>query len=68
MYVCTTANFSITPSQIVGGVLYSIGAIVYATKFPDVLPDLVGFHGIWHIFVLVAAFCHFWFIYNFVIS
>eukprot|EP00277_Geminigera_cryophila_P039983 CAMPEP_0173111866 /NCGR_PEP_ID=MMETSP1102-20130122/45536_1 /TAXON_ID=49646 /ORGANISM="Geminigera sp., Strain Caron Lab Isolate" /LENGTH=229 /DNA_ID=CAMNT_0014012545 /DNA_START=8 /DNA_END=697 /DNA_ORIENTATION=+ len=50
-----------------GGVLYSLGAVVYASKFPDILPDLIGFHGLWHVFVLVAAFCHFWFIYRFVI-
>jgi predicted membrane channel-forming protein YqfA (hemolysin III family) len=26
---------------IFGGVLYSIGAVVYATRFPDILPNLV---------------------------
>jgi len=27
---------------IFGGVLYSLGALVYASKFPDVMPDLVS--------------------------
>ena len=27
---------------IFGGILYSIGAIVYATRFPDILPHLVS--------------------------
>eukprot|EP00802_Teleaulax_amphioxeia_P025186 Tamp_26006.p2 GENE.Tamp_26006~~Tamp_26006.p2 ORF type:complete len:230 (+),score=33.16 Tamp_26006:22-711(+) len=50
-----------------GGILYSVGALVYATRFPDILPRLIGFHGLWHVFVMAAAFCHFLFIYLFVI-
>ena len=43
-----------------GGIAYSVGAIVYALRWPDPWPRWVGFHEIWHIFVMAGAFCHFW--------
>ncbi len=42
-----------------GGLLYSIGAVIYALKKPDHWPGVFGFHEIWHIFVLAGSFCHF---------
>lgn len=49
-----------------GGLSYSIGAIIYATKKPDPFPSVFGFHEIWHLFVLIAAAFHFWGIYRYV--
>ena len=43
---------------IAGGIAYSIGAVVYAGKWPD-LHSKFGFHELWHIFVLAGAACHF---------
>ncbi len=45
--------------MIVGGVLYSLGAIVYMTRIFNFAPGVFGFHEVWHIFVLVAAAAHF---------
>ncbi len=42
-----------------GGVVYSIGAVVYALKWPDPFPKVFGFHEIFHIFVIGGSFCHF---------
>lgn len=42
-----------------GGAVYTLGAVVYARKRPDPWPRAVGFHGLWHVFVLVAAGMHF---------
>ncbi|MCX6118322.1 MAG: hemolysin III family protein [Proteobacteria bacterium] len=42
-----------------GGVLYSIGAVIYAFKWPDPYPPHFGFHEIWHLFVLAGTTCHF---------
>ncbi len=42
-----------------GGLSYSIGAVIYATKKPDPFPGVFGFHEIWHIFVLAGTTCHF---------
>lgn len=48
-----------------GGLAYTVGAIIYGTKKPDPLPEIFGFHEIWHLFVLVGSFCQFWSIYNY---
>ena len=41
-----------------GGVLYSVGAVVYATGRPDPWPATFGFHEVFHAFVVVAATAH----------
>jgi hemolysin III len=38
-----------------GGLLYSIGAIIYARQRPDPWPRTFGFHEIFHALVIVAA-------------
>ncbi|MFT0761496.1 PAQR family membrane homeostasis protein TrhA [Scrofimicrobium sp. R131] len=42
---------------IVGGVLYTIGAVVYALKRPDPWPHWFGFHEIFHLFTVLAWAC-----------
>lgn len=42
-----------------GGIIYTLGAVVYATKFFNFWPGVFGFHEVWHIFVLLAAAAHF---------
>ncbi|MFZ1041639.1 MAG: hemolysin III family protein [Anaerolineales bacterium] len=42
-----------------GGVIYTLGAILYATKKLDLFPGKFGFHELWHIFVILAALTHF---------
>jgi hemolysin III len=44
---------------IVGGVLYTAGAIVFATRRPDPAPAVFGYHEVWHAFMVAAAVCHF---------
>jgi hemolysin III len=41
-----------------GGIAYTIGAIVYGTKWPNLWPKSFGFHELWHIFVMAGAFSH----------
>ncbi len=48
-----------------GGLFYSIGAIVYATKKPNPFPGKFGFHEIWHLFVLLGSGCHFWMVFRY---
>ncbi len=42
-----------------GGVLYSLGAVVYATRWPNLIPTWLEFHELWHLFVMGGAYCHF---------
>ena len=44
---------------IAGGVIYTLGALVYATKLFNFAPGKFGFHEVWHIFVLLGALAHF---------
>jgi hemolysin III len=44
---------------VIGGVMYTLGAIVYVTKIFNFKPGVFGFHEVWHIFVLLAAAAHF---------
>ena len=42
-----------------GGLLYTIGAVVYATRRPDPWPRVFGFHEVFHALVIAAAALHF---------
>ena len=42
-----------------GGVIYTLGAVVYALKRPDPWPGTFGFHEVFHTCTLVAATCHY---------
>jgi hemolysin III len=43
----------------VGGLLYSVGAVVYALRRPDPWPHTFGFHEVFHALVIAAAVAHF---------
>ncbi len=42
----------------VGGAFYTVGAIIYATKRPNLAPGVFGFHELWHLFVLAGWAAH----------
>ncbi len=44
---------------VLGGLIYSVGAIVYAKKRPDPWPKTFGYHEIFHALVVLAAGLHF---------
>lgn len=50
-----------------GGIFYTVGAIIYGTKKPNLNIPGVGFHEIFHIFVMLGSFCHFWFIFKYLL-
>ena len=43
---------------IVGGVLSTLGAVGYATRWPDPWPKTFGYHEFFHSAVSAAAICH----------
>lgn len=43
---------------LVGGALYSLGAVVYALKRPNPVPGVFGFHEVFHAFTVLAFACH----------
>ena len=38
-----------------GGILYSLGAVVYALRRPDPFPTVFGYHEIFHLLIVVAV-------------
>jgi hemolysin III len=50
-------NLGVTPTMLValGGVLYTIGAVVYASRKPDPVPAVFGYHEVFHALVIAAA-------------
>lgn len=44
---------------VVGGVLYTIGAVVYGVKKPDPSPKHFGFHEVFHVLTVAAYVCHY---------
>jgi hemolysin III len=42
-----------------GGVLYTAGAVVYATRWPNPSPAVFGYHEIFHVLVIGAAALHY---------
>lgn len=42
-----------------GGVLYTLGGVVYGLKRPDPWPRWFGFHEIFHAFTIAAFVCHY---------
>jgi hemolysin III len=51
---------------VLGGLFYSVGAIIYITKFLDFFPGKFGFHEVWHIFVILGALSHYFVILKFI--
>ena len=50
-----------------GGMLYTIGALFYAAKWPDPFPTIFGAHEIWHLMLIAAGYCHFWSVYKYLL-
>ena len=43
---------------LVGGLLYTVGAVFYATRWPNPWPATFGFHEFFHAATVLAAICH----------
>ena len=44
---------------LLGGVSYTVGAVIHAAQRPDPWPEVFGYHELFHVFVLVALVLHF---------
>lgn len=49
---------------LIGGILFTIGALIYGFKHPNPFPKVFGYHEIFHILVVIASGFYFFIIYN----
>lgn len=54
-----SAATSVLVLMVVGGILYSIGGIVYGLQKPDPVPAWFGFHEVFHSFTIAAFVAHY---------
>ena len=47
-----------------GGLAYSTGAVIDYMKIPVIIPGVFASHELFHLFVMIGAGLHWWFIYN----
>jgi hemolysin III len=47
----------------VGGLFYTVGVVVLIRQRPDPIPNVFGYHEVWHAFTVAAGACHFAFIW-----
>ncbi|WP_308493957.1 PAQR family membrane homeostasis protein TrhA [Microbacterium terrisoli] len=52
------ANATMMTLVVIGGLLYTVGAVVYALKRPNPWPGRFGFHEIFHVCTVLAFLCH----------
>lgn len=57
--VATRMHVGAIATLMIGGLLYTIGAAVYALKRPNPLPRYFGFHEVFHVFVIAGTAVHF---------
>ncbi len=53
---------------VLGGVVYTTGALIYAFKWPNPSPKFFGYHEIFHLFVMVGCLLHFLVIYDVILK
>lgn len=52
------ANLAAMVLVVVGGLMYTLGAVVYGIKRPNPVPGVFGFHEIFHALTVLAFLCH----------
>jgi len=49
-----------------GGMMYTIGGIIYGLKKPNI-SKAFGFHELFHIFVMLGSACHYWAVFRYIL-
>jgi hemolysin III len=57
--IVDATGISGTTLILAGGILYTLGGVVYALRRPDPAPAVFGYHEVFHVFTILAAACQF---------
>jgi hemolysin III len=52
-------HLALVPLAVAGGLLYTVGAVLFALQWPGRTAAWFGYHEWWHAFVVVAGACFF---------
>ena len=52
---------------LVGGFMYTVGAVIYGSKSKKIRISVFGFHEIFHMFILAGSFSHFMMVERFIL-
>ena len=52
---------------VLGGIMYTVGGVIYGLKKPNIDKPWFGFHELFHLFVLAGTFCHFIMMYFYIV-
>ena len=55
-----TAGYNLLICLLSAGAVYTVGAVIYYSQKPNLIPGRFGFHEIWHLFVLAGSVIHFY--------
>jgi hemolysin III len=44
---------------VIGGLFYTVGAVFYATHWPNPVPGTFGYHEVFHLMTVLAALCQY---------
>ncbi len=53
------AGFTSLLLYALGGVVYTVGAVLFYLQKPKLIPHIFGFHEVWHVFTVVAGILQF---------
>jgi len=53
--------------MVLGGIFYTVGAIIYAIKRPNLFKNILGFHEIFHLFIIGGAASQYLMVYKSII-
>lgn len=48
---------------LIGGAIFTVGALIVGSQRPDPNPHVFGYHEIWHILVVAGNAVHYWLVY-----
>jgi hemolysin III len=52
---------------LLGGILYTVGGICEATRWPVLWPHIVGYHEVFHLFDMLATLVHIFFMLRYIL-
>jgi hypothetical protein len=52
---------------VLGGLFYSLGAVLNSLRWPTLWPGVFGVHDLFHLFVMADSLTHYWFILKVVV-